>query len=140
MKHVEVKKYDALVGRSIRDIKTTDIQSIVTTSTNVLTGNGIIAQGVVNSNSNLFLTGMILCASSPGSSFYVTCDTSTIAAGFASGTTANNPGFKIITTKDAPFFVADANSTITVVSTSTSGWSVWLYGIREPSFAKVETI
>jgi len=129
-----VQKYDALKGRPIRDIKANDIVHIAASYAHVAAG-GTLAFHALSSTTELYITGFGVSAGA-AQDFVVTVDTSTILPvrlGAAGET-------HLITTREAPFFKADASSTISIVAVSAGSCAGWLCGVREPSFEYVETI
>ncbi len=138
VQHTEIQReqeYDALNGRYMRKIKVNDVFHIAT-SASTDTGSGtntVLASGTTDANSNVFLTGIGISASS-AATFWVTAGSSTIMAIrlSAAGETSK------LTTKDAPFFRVPASTTVNVVADSAGTYAAFLYGVREPIISKVE--
>lgn len=128
--------YDGKVAKFRRNLAITDIFTLAQSSTNT-GGASVIAQGVVNSSKDVYITSFMVGASSNGAIGYVTIGTSTVLPFTTTGTSG---GPLIITgNRDAPLAIATAGSTITVIGTSTCGYTLHMSGVQEPVYAKIET-
>lgn len=134
MSFIATKKYDALVARLVRDIKSNDIFHIATSGTQIAAGN-IIATGTTDAYSELYIIGFGASCSSGTNSAYVVVGSSTI---LPIDILQSTP-FKAITTLDAPLFKVPVSTTVSIKGVLAGTLSAWLAAVRQPAFANVET-
>lgn len=133
------KKYDALQGRPVRDIKSNDIFHIATSGTQVAAGN-IIATGTTDAYSELYITGFGATTLTGGDAVYVVAGNSTLLPTyFTVGVSTITSPIQIITTLDAPLFKVPVSTTVSIKALGAGTYSAWLSAVRQPKFASVET-
>jgi len=125
-----IKKYDALKGRFIREIKENDIVHIAATYDQRSAGSTLTFTAL-DSNTELYIYGVGYSVGG-AQELAITVDTATIlpVRFGAAGETS------IVSEK--PIYKADASSTISIVAVSAGSCAGWLFGVREPTFDKVE--
>lgn len=127
-------KYDGLVGRPIRDIRVNDIVHLAAVQAQYSAGT--IKFTALDADTELFITAFGVSSTlASGNNFYVTIGNSTILpiSLAAAGQTY------VRGTRESPLAKAAANSTISICVGTAGTVSAWLCGVREPTFAKVET-
>ncbi|MCD6138675.1 MAG: hypothetical protein J7J91_08965 [Deltaproteobacteria bacterium] len=127
------KIYDSKKGRPIREIKANNIVHISSVYNQASAGS-TIAFTTLSSTSELYITGFGVSAGA-AQEFCVTVNTSTILP-----VRLSSAGEVHITTnREAPFYVAPAGATVSIVALTAGSCCGWLCGVVEPTFEKVET-
>jgi hypothetical protein len=131
MEFIQVKKYDALKGRPIKDIKENDV--VHKAVPYAQHSAGTLTFYALSSTEEVYIYGFGVSAATSGIEVGLTVGTSTLvptvlgAAGQAS------------MLSEKPIYKASASSTISIYQSTGGTTAAWFFGIREPTFEKVET-
>ena len=133
LRHERVDKYDPLVGRFIRDIKTTDIPNIGHKGTPTTTADWDIATYTTDANHALYPYIFTGHTTNTASQFIIYNGATTTALAFQAADRAN---VNLVSNCNCPFFRVAPSSTVTIkvtgITSTLDTYAAFLIAKKEP--------
>ena len=128
-------KYDALVGRPVRDVKLNDVVNINTTGGTLGAVGGTFAYTTISANEELYITNIYAITTA---SITITLQSNgTNVMGMWGQFSSEHP-LKMEGSRENPLLKISGASTVSLAAVNGSTAAIFLSGIREPIHSKIE--